>query len=213
NNLSVIIRPQGEWPFWGGLDAGKDLVSVTVAACLLANLDSPAQRRKDVFEIRDDGPHTLSFRSEREHFLFEIQVERQGSGQEVGKGGVSAIGKILLGVGERQDLLVQVDGAGGLVLGRRLRVVGEIENLTPQEGTFLIDRKKFKALPALGNDIHAAIVVGFGDGDDFGGAADVGQAFIQHPEDAEYFLLLQTFSNHFFVTRFENVERQGCAGK
>jgi len=131
----------------------------------------------------------------------------------IGKRGIVAFRQVLLSVGQREDLAVQLDGAGTLLSGRLLRLVRDVQDFASQEGSLLIDLQKFEAFASLGDDVHASIVVGFGDGQDLGRAADIGQRALLRADHAEKRFLIQALSNHFLVARLENVQRQRYARK
>ena len=82
-----------------------------------------------------------------------------------------------------------------------------------QERTFLVDLEEFETVAAFGDDVHAAVVVGLGHGQDFRGAADVGEIRILCANYAERPLLLQALADHLLVPRLEDVKRQGRAGE
>src|SRR5205085_10467051 len=77
----------------------------------------------------------------------------------------------------------------------------------------LVDFQDFKALAAFGDNVQLAILVPLGYRHDLGGAPDVRKTFFFRPDDAERLFLLQTLRHEFLVTRFEDMERQGSAGK
>ena len=77
----------------------------------------------------------------------------------------------------------------------------------------MADVHDFKALAALGHDVHAAVVILLGHGDDFRGAANLRDRSLFSAHHAKGPVLFQAFPNHFFVARLENMQRQRSARK
>jgi len=73
--------------------------------------------------------------------------------------------------------------------------------------------KKFKSFPTLSDDVHAAVIVALSDRQDFCGAAYVGQTAFLRANDPKELFLLDALADHFLVARFENMQRQRCAGE
>ena len=104
-------------------------------------------------------------------------------------------------------------GARGIFRQRRSRFVVDHENFGLEERTILVDADEFEALAAFGDEVEAAVGIFFDDRDDFGGAAYLGEARVEGAHHAEGKLPGEAFPNHFFIARFENVQRQGSAGE
>ncbi len=85
------------------------------------------------------------------------------------------------------------------------------ENLGLKKRTFLIDAQHFETLAAFGDQVEAAVGILLHDGDDFGGASHVGETLLDRAHDAEIAMLGEALANHFFVSRFEDVQGQGRA--
>jgi len=145
--------------------------------------------------------------------LFEIQIERQGTGkierEQRGIGG----GEILFGAGDGHEFGVQLNRARGVCRRRGSRFVGDHENFGLKEWTFLIDAHEFETIAAFGDEIEATVGVLFDDGDDFGGASHLCETLFDGAHDAEVAMLSETFANHFFIARLEDVQGQGSAGE
>jgi len=189
------------------------LVNVAVAAGLLTSLGSAAKIGDESFKITDQKREAFGFGSQCEQLLFEIQIERQGAGKIVRKCGGVGGGNILLRAGDVEQIGVQSNRARSF-LGRRVaRFVVDEENIGLQEGTFLIQANDFEALATFGHKVEAAIRVFFYDGDDFRSAADVGKAMLKGANYAERTALGETFADHLFVARLEDVQGQGSTGK
>ena len=77
----------------------------------------------------------------------------------------------------------------------------------------MIDLKDLEALLALREDIHASVRIGFENVNDLCRTTDVGESLFFGANNAEWSLLAQAFTNHFFVTRLEDVQRQRRARK
>ena len=77
----------------------------------------------------------------------------------------------------------------------------------------MIHAEEFEARAAFGDKVEASVGIFFDDGDDFGGAAHLGEALIKGANDSESLVLGETLANHFFVTRLEDVQRQWSAGE
>src|SRR5581483_6363695 len=106
-----------------------------------------------------------------------------------------------------------LDGVRNLFFGRLFRVILKIEDVATQEWPFLIDLQNLESLPALGDNVHLAVVITLGDGDDLGGAAHVGDPFLLGAYNAERDLLLETLVDQFLITRLKDVQGQGSARK
>ena len=191
----------------------KNLVCVAVAARLLPNLYSTAQVRKNLFEILSDFANALGLGAHPEQLLFEIKIERQRAGKLIGEGDIVIVGEILLRPGERENLAMKLDCLFFLLRGRGFWFISNVEDFAAQKLALLVYLKEFEAVPALSNDIHAAVVVALGHGNDFGSAPDVGQAVFLHTDDPKAPLLLNALANHFLVAGLEDMQRQGRARK
>jgi len=77
-----------------------------------------------------------------------------------------------------------------------------------QEGAILIDGHDFETVAAFGDQVKTAVGILFDDGDDFGGASHFGETLFEGPNHSENAILAEALRNHFFVARFENVQRQ-----
>src|SRR5207245_175538 len=77
----------------------------------------------------------------------------------------------------------------------------------PQNGAFLVELHDFEAFPPLGYDIHASIRMFLGYRNDLGCTSNFSNALLLGANHAKRFFLLQTFRDHFFVTRLKNVQR------
>ena len=77
--------------------------------------------------------------------------------------------------------------------------------------TFLVDAQEFETLAAFGDKIEPAVGIFFHDGDDFSGASHFGEVLFDSPHHAEGLLPGKAIADHFFITRLENVQRQGHA--
>jgi hypothetical protein len=186
---------------------------VSVAARLFAGGGGAVEVGDDGFKIADEQGKAFRFRAQGEELLFEIQIERQGAGQiERKKQGISG-GKILLGASNREEFGVKLNGARSVFLRRCTGFVVDDEDLALEIRAFLIDAQELETLAAFADEIEAAVGILFYDSDDFGGASHFSETPLDGADDAEGAIMSQTFADHFFVARFENVQREGCAWK
>ncbi len=124
-----------------------------------------------------------------------------------------------LGVVEARlgEVLADFEGANGEIAGDGamdegfgggwgVEVVIEIGDLTGEEGAILVEFGDFEAAVTGGIDIHAAVVVGFGDTVNACGAADGGDAIFEGEDDAEFAIRLEGLIDHEFVTFFKDME-------
>ena len=107
------------------------------------------------------------------------------------------------------------DGAMDKGFGDRggVEVVIEIGDVAGKEGAILVEFGDFEAAESGGVDVHAAVVVGFGDAVNAGGAADGGDAIFEGEDDAEFPIGSQRLIDHEFVPFFEDVKGQAGAGE
>ncbi len=130
------------------------------------------------------------------------------------------------GASEFYDLGVQTNGLlDQRLLGAARRVVVVFDfifvlifvlhqrNFGAEKCALFIHLEDFEAIDATSKNIHAAVVILFCDGKNFGGAADAGDAFVGGANDAKGFFLLQAFGDHFFIARLEDVERERGSGE
>ena len=119
----------------------------------------------------------------------------------------------MFGSGDGQQFGVQLSGPRGIFLRWRSRFIFNHKNFALQECTILIHGDDFETVAALGDQVEASIGILFHDGDDFGGASHFGETLIESTNHSKNPILRQTFGDHFFIARLENVQRQWSAGK
>jgi hypothetical protein len=122
-------------------------------------------------------------------------------------------GEILLSAGDGEEFGVQLNRSGGVSLHWSSGLVIDYCHFSLEEGTFLVDAQKFETLAAFGDQVEAAVGILFHYGDDFGSASYLGQALLDGADYAEGAMLGEAFADHFFVTRFEDVQGQGSVGE
>ncbi len=108
---------------------------------------------------------------------------------------------------------MKLDCAGLLLRRGVTGLVGNEQHLGAQEGALLIEFKHLKAPAAFRNQIETSVGILFCYGDDLGGAAHFGKAFVESADDAERRVAGAAFRDHLLVTRLEDVQRQGSAGQ
>jgi len=186
---------------------------MSVPTRFVANLHRSTQIGKDTFEVLSHHLDAAGFGAEAQEVLFEIQVQRQGAGELIGKQRTLVFRDVLLGTCQRQDLAMQFQCAGTLFGGGLLGFVFDEKDLTAKERALLIHLKKLESLAALSDNVHASVVIGFGDRQDFSAATYVGQGIFAGTNDPEGQFLGQAFADHFLVTGFENMQRKRNAWK
>jgi hypothetical protein len=188
-------------------------VDAAVASGFFAGAGGATEVEDDGFQITDEKRETLGFGAQSEELLFEVEIEGQRAGQiEREQRGIGG-GEILFGAGDGQEIGVQLNSAGSIVGGWRGGVIVDHENFGLEERALLVDADEFEALAAFGDEVEASVGILFDDGDDFGGAADLGEFLLDGANYAEGALLGEAFGDHFFIARFEDVQRQGGAGE
>lgn len=182
-----------------------------VAACLFAPPGDPPKFGKNAFQVCCDRLETFALGTDGEQFLFEVQVERQRSRQIERKLVLVGRGKILHGPGQRQNFKMQLDRFDSLLVGRVARLVGDKQNFSLQKRTLLIQLQNLKAFAPFRNQVHPAVRIFFGDRNDLRRASDFRNSLIQCPHHSKLRVIRQALTNHFFVTRLEDVQRQRSA--
>ena len=116
-------------------------------------------------------------------------------------------------LGSRELCNFRMQGHGMLHKLRRgcPRLVFDHGKLRLEEGPFFVNLQHLKTLDAACQNIHPAVVIALGYFDDFRSTTDFSDTVGRSPHHAEWFLFVQTLRNHFLVTRFEDVQRQGSA--
>ena len=89
----------------------------------------------------------------------------------------------------------------------------KVADLGAQEGALLVDAQNLEAAQALGEDVETSVLVTFDDIEDLGGAADLCHLFLPGMDDAKDRVALQALTDHLFVARLEDVQRQWDGGK
>jgi hypothetical protein len=186
---------------------------MAVPAGLLPRPGRAAQARENAFQIRPECLHSLRFRARPEQLLLEVEIKRQRAGQMIRECARIGGGEILHRARERQNLPVQFYGASSFRFRRCPGLIGDEQNLGAQKGALLIEFEYFKTPTPLGNEIETTIGIFLRDADDLGGASDLGYVLLDGANNPEQRLVCQTLSDHLLVSRFENVQRQGSAGK
>ena len=115
--------------------------------------------------------------------------------------------------GESQDLPMQLDGAGSFVGDSRTRVIWNQQDLRLEKCAFLIQFQHLEAICALRGHVKASIRILLGYLDDLCGATDLSDPLFERTYDAKRRLVFDAFSEHFLVTRFEDMQRKCSAGK
>ena len=129
--------------------------------------------------------------------------------QQRGVGG----GEVLFGSRDGQQFRVQLSCSRSIFLRRRSRFIIDHKHFALQERTILINGHYFEAVAAFGDQVEAPIRILFHDGHDFGGASHFGETLFERTNHAKRAAFFQAFRDHFLVTWFENVQRQGSVGK
>ena len=108
---------------------------------------------------------------------------------------------------------MQVNGTGRILLEYGAGYVSDHGDFSLQERALAIHGQEFETVAAFGDEVELAIGIFLDDGNDFGGATDFGQILLHGADYAEDTILRQAFADHFFIARFEDVQRQGSAGE
>src|SRR5579862_528334 len=183
---------------------------VSISAGLLPDSQSLFNSGNGGLVILNQGLQPQRFRFHFQERLLEIQVHRKLVRQleraaKICRFEFGLLSQNLkeLGVELQGALSVRVRDLGGIVI--------KEENFTLEKRTFLIELNNLKSLSSLGVNVHAAIVIFFPYLGDDRGAAHFSQGILVGPDHAKGFLLFQTFSDHLFVARLKDVQREGRA--
>lgn len=179
-----------------------------VAAGFLADMDCALEIGEYGFEVGNHRLDALRFGAACEQFLFEVEIQWQRPREMIRERGVIVGRQILLGIRESENLFMQFQRAFDLIRSGFVGLVGYQQDLSPQKGAVLVDLQELKSLAALCNDIHSAVFIGLGHGDDLRRATDVRQVLLLGADYAEQCFLFQTLADHLLVPRFEDVQRQ-----
>ena len=178
-----------------------------------ARLGSAPQARHHCLQITHDRIEPLGFGKHGQEFLFEIEIEGKRSSEQKGKLAGAFFGPGRGISGKFGDFGMQTHRLLHHLFGRKARLVLDHGNLGLQKWALLVDGEHFEALDSPRQDVHAPIIVFLDHLQDFSRAAYVGDALFGGAHNAEGLFQLQTLSDHFFVARLEDVERQGGAGE
>lgn len=91
--------------------------------------------------------------------------------------------------------------------------VFEIIHVAFEDGVFCEQLYGAKGDAAVGEDIHAAVVIALGDIYDFGGAADARDAVGEREKHAKFRVVFEAVFYHLAVTGLENVQGKFSAGE
>src|SRR5579859_633808 len=191
------------------------LMGVAVASRFGADVQGSADFGNQGFVVGDEGCDALGLGAYSQQRLLKFQVQRhfcrylEGKRRRIFHWDL----RILLST-ERQELFVQMQelfarGLGGVTA----PFIIEKAHLGAQEGTLLVHPQDFKAAQALGEDIEPAIVVAFDYIENPGGAANLGHLFLLCMDNAEYRVFFQAFTDHLFIARLKDMQRQRYGGK
>ena len=161
----------------------------------------------EAFQICDERGNALGFRSEGEQLLFEIKIKGQRCGKREGELGRVSGSEILSSACQSEQFGVQLNRPGEVFLCRSVGFIVDEQNFGLQEGSILIYAQDLEPLATFGHQVESAIGVFFHYADDFGGASHLGNALLNRAYHAKIVMLGQTFANHLFVARLENVQR------
>ncbi len=115
---------------------------------------------------------------------------------------------------KRKKLSVQINEFVCLRLGGgRLIFIFEEIYFGVEEFAFLVELHDLEALRSFRDDVHAAVFVFLNNFGDVRHAADLGNRVFLRAHDSERFLVDKGLADHLLVTGFEDVQRQGSAGK
>ncbi len=165
-------------------------------------------------EVLGEAADSLGLVAGHEEHLADVEV-RDGLGELKAELLVvqPRLGKVLAGF----------EGANGVVTADRFlhdRLFGVFGGFVVEEldvaaeiGPAFVEILDFEAAEADGFEVHAAIVVGFGDFVDASGAADGGDAFFERQDDAEFAGGFEEIGDHVFVAVLKDMERQIGARK
>src|SRR5438105_9297860 len=87
------------------------------------------------------------------------------------------------------------------------------KHFSAQERAIAIHIHDLEALPALSENIQPAIVVALHDFDNVRSASRPGQRILLRQNHTEELFRLQTFTDHFFIAGFKDMQRQKCFRK
>lgn len=182
----------------------------------------------------DDGPEVFNaafagggegkvFGEAADAFGFVAGHEQHLADVEVGDGLGELKAELLVVQAGFGEVLVGVEGAHGVVaadgflddgfLGVFGGFVVEELDFAAKVGAAFVEVFDFEAAETDGFQVHAAIVVGFGDFVDAGGAADRGDAFFEGEDDAEFAGGVEQIGDHVFVAVLKDMEGEIGAGE
>ncbi len=112
-----------------------------------------------------------------------------------------------------QHFLLHLQQPRDVLLRRVIGFIDDVQHLGSQVGFAHIHLHNLEALAAFGDDVHAAVFVLLGDGDDLRRAAYLLDPAAGGAHHAEGLARFQKVANHLLVAGLEDVQRQGCVGK
>ena len=186
-----------------------------IASSLFARPCRSTEVGNNASQISRHRPDTLTFGSHREQFLFEVQIERQRARQIIRKRPRTGRGKILHRPGQRQNLQVKLNRPRSVLRGRSARFdfIRQQQYVRLQESALPVQFEHRKALASLRNQIETPVGILFRNADNLRGASNVCDAALHGAHYAKGRMVCPTLTNHLFIPRLENVQRQGSAGQ
>ena len=186
---------------------------VSIASGLPTRPRSSAKIGKNRFEVCCQRRNALALRADGQQFLLEIQIQRQGRCDVKRKRRLIDAGNILRSARQSENFMMHLKCSGTILRRRISRLIGNEQHLRSKKGTLLVEFEHLKALAPLRNQVEAPIGILFGDRNDFSGAPDLGDSFLQRAYHAKVRAVGPALSDHLFVAWLENVQRQWRAGK
>src|SRR6267142_2356579 len=176
--------------------------------------------RRPLAKVAYQALLAVSFRAQLQDLLLPHKIE--------GKSGRHQEGQIFRGFGcDIFRIVVKNEGVAHLVEAGEFRLQARIDasvaviekvDVAFQESVFRIsirvDQLRYtKWRAADGDDVHAAIVVALHDFCHLGGATYADDPLGQGQQKSELGFFVDAAAHHLAVTRLENVQREGSAGK
>ncbi len=179
-----------------------------VSASLLASVCSMLKFWKNRLQVRSNCLNSLRLRAHGEQFLFEIQIQRQRSGKIERQGALIGRRKILHRACQGQNLQMQLNGPGALLLGNRFQLVSHEKHLSAQEGSIAVQLQHLETFTPFGNQIEPAVRIFLRDRQDFRSTPNLRDPLLDGTHHAKLRVVGEALADHLFISRFENVQRQ-----